>query len=35
MTIALFLFHNIYCPAGVYEIVDEGEGNKRFQINAA
>ena len=23
-----------YCPAGVYEIVGEEEGNPRFQINA-
>ncbi len=23
-----------YCPAGVYEWVDDGEGDKRFQINA-
>lgn len=23
-----------YCPAGVYEIVEEEDGNKRFQINA-
>jgi len=23
-----------YCPAGVYEIVEEDGGNKRFQINA-
>lgn len=23
-----------YCPAGVYEVVEEAEGNKRFQINA-
>ncbi|MCB1645089.1 MAG: electron transfer flavoprotein-ubiquinone oxidoreductase [Pseudomonadales bacterium] len=22
-----------YCPAGVYEIVEEADGNKRFQIN--
>lgn len=24
----------LYCPAGVYEMVDEGIGTKRFQINA-
>ncbi|WP_151777236.1 electron transfer flavoprotein-ubiquinone oxidoreductase [Acinetobacter brisouii] len=24
-----------YCPAGVYEIVEENDGSKRFQINAA
>ncbi|KAB2848702.1 MAG: electron transfer flavoprotein-ubiquinone oxidoreductase, partial [Hyphomicrobiaceae bacterium] len=23
-----------YCPAGVYEVVEEAEGKKRFQINA-
>lgn len=23
-----------YCPAGVYEVVQEGDGSKRFQINA-
>jgi len=23
-----------YCPAGVYEIVEEADGKKRFQINA-
>ena len=23
-----------YCPAGVYEVVTEGDGSKRFQINA-
>jgi len=24
-----------YCPAGVYEVVEEKDGGKRFQINAA
>ena len=24
----------LYCPAGVYEYVDDENGNKRFQINA-
>lgn len=23
-----------YCPAGVYEIMEENDGSKRFQINA-
>jgi electron-transferring-flavoprotein dehydrogenase len=23
-----------YCPAGVYEWIDEGDGKKRYQINA-
>ena len=23
-----------YCPAGVYEVVEEGDGSKRFQINS-
>ncbi len=23
-----------YCPAGVYEVVEDGDGNPRFQINA-
>ena len=23
-----------YCPAGVYEVVEESDGNKRFQINS-
>ncbi len=23
-----------YCPAGVYEVVEDGDGSKRFQINA-
>ena len=23
-----------YCPAGVYEVVEEADGSKRFQINA-
>ncbi|MGE8624534.1 4Fe-4S dicluster domain-containing protein, partial [Acinetobacter schindleri] len=24
-----------YCPAGVYEIMENDDGSKRFQINAA
>jgi electron-transferring-flavoprotein dehydrogenase len=24
-----------FCPAGVYEMVEDGEGGKRLQINAA
>ena len=24
-----------YCPAGVYEVMENGDGSKRFQINAA
>jgi electron-transferring-flavoprotein dehydrogenase len=24
-----------FCPAGVYEMVDDGKGGKRLQINAA
>ncbi|MCT9168040.1 electron transfer flavoprotein-ubiquinone oxidoreductase, partial [Acinetobacter baumannii] len=24
-----------YCPAGVYEIMEDNDGSKRFQINAA
>lgn len=24
-----------YCPAGVYEVVENDDGTKRFQINAA